>query len=588
MQQNIVVLKFGSSVLRSVADLHAAVHEIYRWYRDGSRILAVISAMGDTTERLLAQARQLGSTPDAHATAELLATGERVSAALLGIALERVGVPARVVDPREIDLIVSGSPLDSEPASVDSSRLLSMFDEHPVLVLPGFFGHTEDGRLHLLGRGGSDLSAVFVATALRAQRCRLLKDVDGVYESDPAVPGSRPRRFSALAYEDALRVAGPLIQPKAVNYLAASGTAAEVAALALPHESVVHSRPTALADRLPEIPAKRVLILGLGTVGFGVYQRLLAMPQWFAPLGALVRDRAKHEAANVPGDLLHTSEEAVLSLDPDIVVDALPACGVSSRLVVGFLRRGIDVVSANKGLLVDEAAMLADAQRGSGAVLRISAAVGGSAPMIEALRAAAKRGPLIALSGVLNGTCNFMLERCAHGAALMDALAEAQALGFAEADPSEDVSGRDAERKLRILAEVAFGERLLRVKTDPLTDDVAAAAGEASRRGSSLRQVSRVRRSHDGWIGQVSFESMEREHPLAIATGEWNALLLTQNDGRSVRVVGRGAGRWPTTEAVMADLLEAHRENSAALKRRIAFMDGIVRQSCRYMTRAST
>src|SRR6202167_2834421 len=115
MQQTIVVLKFGSSVLRSVDDLPAAVHEIYRWYRDGSRILAVISAMGDTTERLLAQARQLAPTPDVHATAQLLATGERASAALLGIALERVGVPARVVDPREIGLMVSGSPLDSEP-----------------------------------------------------------------------------------------------------------------------------------------------------------------------------------------------------------------------------------------------------------------------------------------------------------------------------------------------------------------------------------------------------------------------------------------------------------------------------------------
>ena len=577
MQQTIVVLKFGSSVLRSVDDLPAAVHEIYRWYRDGSRILAVVSAMGDITERLLAQARQLAPTPDAQATAELLATGERASAALLGIALERVGIPARVVDPREIGLMVSGSPLDSEPKSVDSSRIHSMFEEHPVLVLPGFFGHTEGGRLHLLGRGGSDLSAVFVAAALRARRCRLLKDVDGVYESDPAVPGSRPRRFSALAYEDALRVAGPLIQPKAVSYLAASGTAAEVAALALPHESVVHSRPTVLADPFPEIPAKRVLILGLGTVGFGVYQRLRAMPQWFTPLGALVRDRAKHETANVPGDLLHTSEEAVLSLNPDIVVDALPPGRSSSRLVVSFLRRGIDVVSANKGLVVDEAAVLADAQRGSGAVLRFSGAVGGSAPMIEAVRAAAKRGPLIALSGVLNGTCNFVLERCAHGAAWMDALAEAQSLGFAEADPSEDVSGRDAERKLRILAEVAFGERLLSVKTDPLTNDVATFASEAWRRGLSLRQVSRVRRSRDGWIGQVSFESMAREHPLTIATGEWNALLLTQKDGRSVRVVGRGAGRWPTTEAVMADLLEAHRENGAARREKIAFMDGVVR-----------
>ncbi|HEY4442755.1 MAG TPA: hypothetical protein VGN30_00630 [Steroidobacteraceae bacterium] len=567
MQQNIVVLKFGSSVLRGAADLPAAVHEIYRWYRDGARILAVVSAIGDTTEQLLTQARRLSPIPDPFAAAQLLATGERTSAALLGVALDRAGVPARVVDPRDIGLKVSGTPLDSEPDSVDSQRLLSLLHQYPVLVLPGFFGHTQDGSLHLLGRGGSDLSAVFLSNALRAQRCRLLKDVDGVYESDPAVPGSRPQRFAALAYPDALRIAGPLIQPKAVSYLASSGTAAEVAALARAHESIVHSGSTLRADRLPENPPSRVLLLGLGTVGFGVYQRLLAMPLSFAPLGALVRDRAKHERANVPGELLHTTEEAVLSLNPDIVVDALPGCPVSSRLVAHFLHRGIDVVSANKALIADQPAVPAAAQNGGGALLRFSASVGGSAPMIEAVRAAAGRGPLVALSGVLNGTCNFMLELCSQGASFAQALAEAQALGFAEADPSEDLSGRDAERKLRILAELAFGKPLLAVKAEPLTADVAAAAGEAARRGLSLRQVSRAHRHHDEWIGRVSFEAIAGEHPLAIASREWNALHLTQGDGRSVTVAGRGAGRWPTTEAVVADLLEAHRERGRDARR---------------------
>ena len=573
MQQNIVVLKFGSSVLRSAADLPAAVHEIYRWYRDGARILAVVSAIGDTTEQLLTQARRLSPIPDPFAAAQLLATGERTSAALLGVALDRAGVPARVVDPREIGLKVSGSPLDSEPDSVDSQRLLSMLHRYPVLVLPGFFGHTEDGALHLLGRGGSDFSAVFLSNALRAQRCRLLKDVDGVYESDPAVSGSRPRRFAALTYGDALRVAGPLIQPKAVSYLASSGTAAEVAALALAHESIVHSGSTIHTDRHPEKPPSRVLLLGLGTVGFGVYQRLLAMPLLFAPVGALVRDRAKHERANVPGPLLHTSEEAVLSLSPDIVVDALPGCSVSSRLVVHFLRRGIDVVSANKALIADQAAPLAAAQNSRGALLRFSAAVGGSSPMIEAVRTAAKRGPLIALSGVLNGTCNFVLERCAHGASFTEALADAQALGFAEADPSEDLSGRDAERKLRILADFALGKPLLTIRTDPLTADIAAAAVEAARRGLSLRQVSRIHRDRNECIGQVSFEAIAGEHPLAIASREWNALHLTRSDGQSVTVVGRGAGRWPTTEAVMADLLDAHREQRRDARRTSA-VDG--------------
>ena len=171
-----VVLKFGSSVLRSAADLPAAVHEIYRWYRSGSRVLAVVSAIGGATEQLLAQAREISAVPDALATAQLLATGERTAAALLGIALDRVGVPSRVLDPGEVALTVNGSPLDSEPADVDAGKLHSLLERFGVLVLPGFFGYARDGALHLLGRGGSDLSAVFLAQALGARRCRLLKD----------------------------------------------------------------------------------------------------------------------------------------------------------------------------------------------------------------------------------------------------------------------------------------------------------------------------------------------------------------------------------------------------------------------------
>src|SRR5277367_2350933 len=96
----IMVLKFGSSVLRKRADVPALVHEIYRWYRRGHRVLAVVSAIGEHTEALLAEAQALCPCPEDYATAELLATGERRSAALLGIALDRAGIPARVLDPR--------------------------------------------------------------------------------------------------------------------------------------------------------------------------------------------------------------------------------------------------------------------------------------------------------------------------------------------------------------------------------------------------------------------------------------------------------------------------------------------------------
>jgi homoserine dehydrogenase len=123
MSAEIVVLKFGSSVLGSPGDIPAAVHEIYAWYRSGYRVVAVVSAIGRTTSELIAEAADLAASAEPHALAELLATGERKSAALVGIALDRAGIPARVIDPREIHLIAQGRPLDSEPALDGQTRI---------------------------------------------------------------------------------------------------------------------------------------------------------------------------------------------------------------------------------------------------------------------------------------------------------------------------------------------------------------------------------------------------------------------------------------------------------------------------------
>jgi homoserine dehydrogenase len=191
----------------------------------------VVSAIGKTTEALLKQARHLCQDPEPWATAELLATGERTSAALLGIALDRAGVATRVVNPREIGLEVTGEPLDGEPVAVNVHHVEELLACYPVLVVPGFFGTDRTGRTQLLGRGGSDLTAAFLAVALGA-RCRLIKDVDGVYESDPHDKESHPKRFAELNYVDALKVAGKLVQPKAVEYVRSHGAACEVASLA--------------------------------------------------------------------------------------------------------------------------------------------------------------------------------------------------------------------------------------------------------------------------------------------------------------------------------------------------------------------
>jgi homoserine dehydrogenase len=555
---SIIVLKFGSSVLRTPGDLPNAVHEIYRWYRQGLKVVAVVSAIGDTTDRLLAESRQLTATPEPYATAELLATGEGASAALLGLALDRSGILSRVLNPREIGLTVTGNALDSELTEVNVEHLQELLSTYPVLVIPGFFGTDAAGRTHVLGRGGSDLTAVFLAQKLEA-RCRLIKDVDGVYETDPAqAAASRPRRFVALSYSHALKVAGPLIQPKAVAFLEAQGGHAEVASCASRFESTVHAGRTQLAQTLPTEPS-RVLLLGLGTVGFGVYQRLKANPYTFQVVGALVRDRGKYEQLGVPGGLVRTRIEQIGKLRADIVVCALPGVELSRQLIALFLSGGTHVVSANKALIADYGWALATRAGRSGCTLVYSAAVGGAAPMIEAVERARSQGPIASIAAVLNGTCNLVLDRCGKGVTLKEAISEANREGFAEADPTEDLSGRDAARKLRILCRHAFGSEPDEIELEELDERVTRLAEDVASAGMRLRQVARAVKKDARVHAVVKFEALAPDTTLGRNRGEWNALEIGSTDGTSQVVAGGGAGRWPTTEAVMADLFEIRR-----------------------------
>ena len=561
MRDSIVVLKFGSSVLRSRGDLPSAVHETYRWYREGHRVIAVVSAIGDATDLLLAGARDLAPEPEPYALAELLATGERASAALLGIALDRVGVRARVVDPRDIGLLALGTVLDSEPVGVDRERLKSLLTEFPVLVVPGFFGYDEKKRLHLLGRGGSDLTAAFLASAVSAARCRLIKDVDGVYESDPAASiGYQPRRFSSLGYEQALALAGPLIQPKAIHFLQRQQRTAEVAALGAAYESHVGFCTATLAEAV-RTPPTRVLPLGLGTVGGGIYRRLAAMTDHFRIVGAFVRYDSSRNREGISEALLHSDEALVQEMDCDVVVDALPGLEPSTRLVTAFLSRGIHVVSANKAVIAGFGPAIGALAARHGASLRYSAAVGGSAPMIETVRRLASSGDIISMTGILSGTCNYVLDQCAQGVPLHEAVRDAQALGYAEADPSEDLSGRDAARKLCILVHHAFGREVDTQTVEGIQEDAIDRLLPTAKDGERLRLVATAAKLQSGRLAaQVRPEWISADHLLAKIGGDWNALAITLASGETILVTGRGAGRWPTTEAVIADLLELRRE----------------------------
>jgi homoserine dehydrogenase len=210
--------------------------------------VAIVSAIGNNTDTLLERARKLigsgraGSDPFAHsglvtsgdggpgavALAALLATGEATSAALLGLALDRAGVPFTVLDAGRIGPFTHGPQLDGEPYWLDCRTVNRALDERPVAVLPGFVGRDDEGNFSLLGRGGSDLTALFVAHRLKASRCRLLKDVDGVYEHDPAKAPTQPHRYASLSWSDALALDGVLLQQKAIQFAHRHNVAFEV------------------------------------------------------------------------------------------------------------------------------------------------------------------------------------------------------------------------------------------------------------------------------------------------------------------------------------------------------------------------
>jgi len=155
----ISVLKFGSSILRTEEDLPTVVEEVRFWLNGGGHVIAVVSALGNTTETLFERCRRYGDPSNEEALAALVATGEQVSAALVALALSKAGIEARVLDPVEIELRAYGVPLDARLSGVNAEVIREALTECRAVVIPGFIARTSRGSSALLGRGGSDLTA---------------------------------------------------------------------------------------------------------------------------------------------------------------------------------------------------------------------------------------------------------------------------------------------------------------------------------------------------------------------------------------------------------------------------------------------
>lgn len=560
--REVTVLKFGGSVLRDEDDLRTAVHEVYRWLRTGGRVVAVVSAFEGTTDRLIRQAA--GVDPAAHPVANplLLATGELTTAALVVLALQRAGVFATALSPAAAGLRTDGAGIDANPVSINTAAIERALEANSVVVIPGFVGVDDDQQFTLLGRGGSDLTALFVAHELQAARCRLIKDVDGLYERDPALPGPRPRRFDQIFWDDALQLSEGIVQHKALRFARERGLEFEVGAFGRDTATRVGLGPTSTAAESTPRRPMRIALLGLGTVGGGVYQSLRSLPELFDVVTVGARSPQKAITAGVPVNVIETDLSSGATSDVDVVVELLGGVHPGTELIEQSLRAGRSVVTANKAVIARDGQRLQSIANSHGVQLVYSAAVGGSVPMLETASALSANSPILLVEGVLNGTCNFILNELAAGRSFAHAVAAAQRAGFAEADPTKDLSGDDAAEKLVLLARIALNAdiRVEQVQRTALSEDVVGRLRALHGPSAVLRQVSRVERHPDGTVtASVGVEPVGKTSPLYALPGATNLAAFVAGDGETVSVKGAGAGRWPTSEAVCADLLELHR-----------------------------
>ncbi len=560
MPRQVIVLKFGSSVLQSRADLPKAVHEIYRWIRRQYRVVAVVSAFAGETDRLLATVSAYRDA-DPEAIARIVATGEEVATAFLALELDRFGIPAQVLDPSQIQLVAEATSNDTEPVSANLLAIENVFQFGRVAVVPGFVARDRLGRVALFGRGGSDLSALFLAKLLGA-RCRLIKDVDGIYDNDPATC-SDARRFEAISFAEAQAIGGKIVQSKAIAFGRKTGVSFEVAALGQNYVTTVGApQSTPACKHFSPAPLK-IGLLGLGTVGLGVFQELWKHPELFEVTGIAVRHPELHRV-HAPIHLLTRDCWKVID-GADVVVELIGGTDPAGNLVSAALAAGKPVVTANKLLLAG------DARLETHRPLRYSAAVGGAVPALEAVtaltnsRSCSKAARIVSLSGVLNGTCNYILDRIAAGCSWEQALAEAQANGFAEQDPQADISGSDTLCKLRLLARRAFpGIDSYSVALTGIDAIDPAWVQAAARDGGRVRLVGTARPTGGRVRLEVKPTLVDASHPFAQIRNEGNCLLIeTAAPAAQHLWTGRGAGRWPTTAAVMADLFDLSRERQS-------------------------
>lgn len=227
---SLIVQKYGGTSVGTIERIHRVADRVAQVQHAGHRIVVVLSAMSGETDRLIKLAHEVTTTPDEREMDMLLSTGERVTIALLAMELRGRGINARSFTGRQVGILTDSAHTKARIARVTADRIRDALEQGVVPVVAGFQGINEQSDVTTLGRGGSDLSAVALAAALKADRCVIFTDVDGVYTADPnIVPAAR--RLDRVSYEEMLEMASlgaKVLQTRSVEFAAKFNVPIEV------------------------------------------------------------------------------------------------------------------------------------------------------------------------------------------------------------------------------------------------------------------------------------------------------------------------------------------------------------------------
>jgi homoserine dehydrogenase len=313
----------------------------------------------------------------------------------------------------------------------------------------------------------------------------------------------------------------------------------------------------------------KVALLGCGNVGSEVARILLADAPVLADRaganlelsGIAVRNLETKRDTQIPAALFTTDPQALVD-GADIVIELLGGLEPAGELIARALSNGASVITGNKALLAARGAELNALAIKHGAQLRYEAAVAGAIPILRPISDSLSGDRITRIMGIVNGTTNFILDAMdTTGAAFDDVLAQAQALGYAEADPTADVEGHDAAAKATILASLAFHTDfdLADVHCEGITKITAADVTAAKDAGMVIKLLAIAERSADGIGVRVHPTLLRRNHPLAAVHGAFNAVFVEAENAGELMFYGAGAGGAPTASAVMGDTVAVAR-----------------------------